>query len=245
MNAVLSLDNLTVCYDRHPAVHHLSGAFPDGSLTAIVGPTVPARLPCSKPSLGLLPTTTGRIDRVALARSDIAYLPQQARSIVSFNHRLGRGPARHWRRIGALGGVTAELQAKAVAALAAVGTKRISSGARSGQPVGGPVSTGVVCADAVAGCSADPAGWPFTAIDADRNHGGFCSTWCAVGMPEQRTVIAVLHDLERSHSFPETLLLARSRHRLGAKTAQVLTPDNLRHARRMAEAWEDERPAAR
>ena len=35
---VIRLDNLTVSYNRHPAVHHLSGAFQPGSLTAIAGP---------------------------------------------------------------------------------------------------------------------------------------------------------------------------------------------------------------
>ena len=35
---MLMLENLTVGYDRHPAVHHLSGCFELGSLTAVVGP---------------------------------------------------------------------------------------------------------------------------------------------------------------------------------------------------------------
>ena len=30
--------DLTLTYERHPAVHHLSGALARGSLTAIVGP---------------------------------------------------------------------------------------------------------------------------------------------------------------------------------------------------------------
>ena len=79
MNAVLSLDNLTVCYDRHPAVHHLSGTFASGSLTAIVGPNGAGKSTLLKAIMGLLPATTGRIDCAALKRSDIAYLPQQAR----------------------------------------------------------------------------------------------------------------------------------------------------------------------
>ncbi|MGC5316986.1 ATP-binding cassette domain-containing protein, partial [Escherichia coli] len=38
MDAAISLDNLTVSYRRHPALHHVNGAFARGSLTAIVGP---------------------------------------------------------------------------------------------------------------------------------------------------------------------------------------------------------------
>src|SRR5262247_2779199 len=36
--AAIRLDDLTLGYDRHPAVHHLSGSFAPGSLTAVVGP---------------------------------------------------------------------------------------------------------------------------------------------------------------------------------------------------------------
>ena len=81
---------------------------------------------------------------------------------------------------------------------------------------------------------------PFTAIDARTTADllDVVRAWHA----EQRTVIAVLHDLEqvRTH-FPETLLLARSGIAWG-QTAQVLTPDNLRRARRMAEAWDESAP---
>ena len=38
MNASIALHDLTLGYDRHPAVHHLSGRFRPGSLTAVVGP---------------------------------------------------------------------------------------------------------------------------------------------------------------------------------------------------------------
>ncbi len=36
--SAIVLHNVTLAYDGHPAVHHLSGEFPRGSLTAIVGP---------------------------------------------------------------------------------------------------------------------------------------------------------------------------------------------------------------
>ena len=34
----IDIRNLTLAYQGHPAVHHLSGTFASGSLTAIVGP---------------------------------------------------------------------------------------------------------------------------------------------------------------------------------------------------------------
>jgi zinc/manganese transport system ATP-binding protein len=48
MTAALRFNNLTLGYDRHPAVHHLSGEVGDGALMAVVGPTAPASRPCSK-----------------------------------------------------------------------------------------------------------------------------------------------------------------------------------------------------
>ncbi|MCI1011828.1 ATP-binding cassette domain-containing protein, partial [Pseudomonas oryzihabitans] len=38
MSAAIELQDLTLAYQRHPAIHHLSGCFRTGSLTAIVGP---------------------------------------------------------------------------------------------------------------------------------------------------------------------------------------------------------------
>ena len=38
MTPAITISNLTLGYDRHPAVHHLQGEFAEGSLTAIVGP---------------------------------------------------------------------------------------------------------------------------------------------------------------------------------------------------------------
>ena len=38
VNAALRLVNLTVSYDRHPAVHHVSAEIPAAEMTAIVGP---------------------------------------------------------------------------------------------------------------------------------------------------------------------------------------------------------------
>jgi zinc/manganese transport system ATP-binding protein len=56
---------------------------------------------------------------------------------------------------------------------------------------------------------------------------------------EQRTVVAVLHDLDLvRRDFPNALLLARELVDAGP-TAQVLSADNLLRARAMAEAWDE------
>ena len=60
---------------------------------------------------------------------------------------------------------------------------------------------------------------------------------------QQRTVIAVLHDLDqvRQH-FDQTLLLARRCVAWGP-TAQALDAHNLFRARQMAEAWDESAPS--
>ena len=35
---MITLDNLTLVYDRHPAVHHVTARVEEGDLLAIVGP---------------------------------------------------------------------------------------------------------------------------------------------------------------------------------------------------------------
>ncbi|HRD68135.1 MAG TPA: ABC transporter ATP-binding protein [Candidatus Competibacter sp.] len=240
MHPALTLDNLTVCYDRHPAVHHLSGTFASGSLTAIVGPNGAGKSTLLKAIMGLLPATTGRIGHTVLARSDIAYLPQQAQIDRQFPIAvLDVVLLGHWQRIGALRSVTAELRARAIAALAAVELNDFQR-----RPIRS-LSAGQFQRVLFARMLLQDARLilldePFTAIDARTTADllDVVRAWHA----EHRTVIAVLHDLEqvRAH-FPETLLLARSGIAWG-QTAQVLTPDNLRRARRMAEAWDENAP---
>jgi len=56
---------------------------------------------------------------------------------------------------------------------------------------------------------------------------------------EQRTVIAVLHDLDQvRRDFPNALLMARELVASGP-TAKVLSAENLLRARAMAEAWDE------
>ena len=56
---------------------------------------------------------------------------------------------------------------------------------------------------------------------------------------ENRTVVAVLHDLDQvRRDFPSSLLLARELVDCGP-TARVLSSENLLRARAMAEAWDD------
>lgn len=59
-NAIVRLTDLTLGYRRHPAVHHLSGGFREGSLTAVVGPNGAGKSTLLKAVVGALKPLTGR-----------------------------------------------------------------------------------------------------------------------------------------------------------------------------------------
>jgi len=78
MSAALSFQNLTLGYDRLPAVQHLKADIPEGSLTAIFGPNGAGKSTLLKGVVGALAPLEGQVAFGALKREDIAYLPQQS-----------------------------------------------------------------------------------------------------------------------------------------------------------------------
>src|SRR3984957_15263077 len=84
MTAALQFRNLTLGYDRHPAVHHLDGAVESGSLVAVVGPNGAGKSTLFKGVVGALKPLAGSIERGGLDVRDIAYLPQVAEIDRSF-----------------------------------------------------------------------------------------------------------------------------------------------------------------
>jgi zinc/manganese transport system ATP-binding protein len=233
---VIALQDVTVAYERHPAVHHLSGGFEIGSLTAVVGPNGAGKSSLLKALAGLVRPIAGRIELAGIERGRIAYLPQvpdlDRRFPISVHDLVLLG---HWRKLGWLGGVDRALLDQAAEAIRAVGL-----GGFERRPIG-TLSAGQLQRALFARLMLQDAALilldePFNAIDTrtaqdlialvDRWHG------------EHRTVIAVLHDLEqvRQH-FPSALLLAR--HCIGwGPTERVLTPTNLLAARHMSESWD-------
>jgi zinc/manganese transport system ATP-binding protein len=53
-SAAVTLHNLTVSYRRHPALHHVSGHFARGSLTAVIGPNGAGKSTLLKSLAGLV-----------------------------------------------------------------------------------------------------------------------------------------------------------------------------------------------
>src|SRR5665648_1166974 len=68
--------DLTLGYDRHPAVHHIAGEIARGALLAIVGPNGAGKSTLLKGIVGELKPLSGSLSLDGLTKRDIAYLPQ-------------------------------------------------------------------------------------------------------------------------------------------------------------------------
>src|SRR5215470_15889575 len=122
MTAALQFRNLTLGYDRHPAVHHLDGAIESGALMAVVGPNGAGKSTLFKGIVGVLKPFAGRIERGELSPQDIAYLPQAAEIDRSFPINVYDMVAMGlWRRAGLFGGIDRNARASIEQAIAAVG----------------------------------------------------------------------------------------------------------------------------
>src|ERR1700680_2407321 len=102
----LRFHDLTLGYDRHPAVHHLDGVVEQGSLTAVVGPNGAGKSTLFKAVVGALKPLSGGIERSGSSARDIASLPQVAEIDRSFPINVYDMVAMGlWRRKGPFGGI--------------------------------------------------------------------------------------------------------------------------------------------
>ena len=233
---MVTVDNLTVSYRQHPALHHISGRFAPGSLTAVIGPNGSGKSTLLKSIMGLLKCGGGRV-KLGTPRERIAYLPQMTEIDRSFPLQvrdcvlLGC-----WSAVGAWGSVGAAMLARAHAAIHTVGLEGFE------QRTVGSLSSGQFQRVLFARLLMQDADLilldePFNAMDSRTTAAllDLIKQWHIQG----RTVIAVLHDdaQVRAH-FDQTVLLARELVAWG-DTAQVLTEPHLQRARALAEAWDD------
>jgi zinc/manganese transport system ATP-binding protein len=235
-DAAVRLNNLTLGYDRHPAVHHLDGTIEAGALLAIVGPNGAGKSTLMKGMAGALSPLSGAIE-IARGGRGIAYLPQAAEIDRSFPITVFDMVAMGlWRRTGLFGSLSKADRHAVEHALEAVGLTGFEARA-IGTLSGGQVQRMLFARLLVQDAGIILLDEPFTAIDAKTTADltDLVRRWNA----EKRTVVAVLHDLEAvRQTFPQSLLLARRVVAWGP-TAEVLTPENLLAARRMTEAFDD------
>ncbi|MCW3478255.1 ABC transporter ATP-binding protein [Neisseriaceae bacterium JH1-16] len=239
----IALENITVSYQRHPAVHHASGQFAEGEATAIFGPNGAGKSTLLKAMIGALKPDHGKVHLNGFKRRDIAYLPQQSeidRSLpVSVIDLVSTGL---WHHTGPFGRVGRSGHDRVCAALEQVGLAEFQhrpiSALSSGQ-FQRVLFARILVQDARLILLDEP----FNAVDAKTTFDllELVRHW----RDEKRTVIAVLHDYEQVRAyFSQTLLMAREIVAWG-KTAEVLTDDNLLRAVNRAAHWQEHAPVCR
>jgi zinc/manganese transport system ATP-binding protein len=236
MSTALSLRDLTVAYERHPAIHHVSLDVAEGSLTAVVGPNGAGKSTLLKAVIGEVGKVEGSVHLAGRDRAKIAYLPQISDIDRSFPISvlevvlLGR-----WARIGGFGGASAHDRHDAIHAIEAVGLRGFER-----RPAGQfqrVLFARVLLQDAEIILLDEP----FNAIDARTTADlmALVQRWHA----DRRTVLCVLHDIDQARArFPDAILLARELVAAGP-TAETLSPANMLRARAMAEAWDEDADA--
>ncbi len=231
LSTAIRFDEVTLGYGRRPAVHHLDGNIPTGSLMAVVGPNGAGKSTLLKGIVGTLKPLEGHI---SLPSDRIAYLPQAAEIDRSFPLSVYDLVAMGlWSRSGLFGGISRRNRTRIEEALAAVGLtgfERRPISTLSGGQMQRALFARLLLQDAPVILLDEP----FTAIDAKTTADllDLVRRW----HDEARTVVAVLHDLDMvKRIFPQTLLIAREPVAWG-KTPEVLSPENLLKARRMVEA---------
>ncbi|MGQ5523899.1 metal ABC transporter ATP-binding protein [Chitinimonas sp. PSY-7] len=236
-DAAIHLHNLTLTYHRHPVVHHISGGFMAGELTAIVGPNGAGKSTLLKAIVGLMQTPSGAIEFAHLKPRDIAYLPQQAAVARDFPLSVQDAVLLgDWRCSGWFGRVNQGARQRAEAALSRVGLAGFAT-----RPLD-ELSAGQFQRVLFARLLLQDARLilldePFTALDAKTTADllDVIAGWRREG----RTVVAVLHDYEQVRTyFPQTLLLAKECIAWGP-TVDVLTPANLARANGMPQSWDE------
>ena len=236
----ISFRDLTLGYDRHPAVHHITGEVARGELLAIVGPNGAGKSTLLKAIVGELKPLSGSLTFHGVTKRDIAYLPQVIEIDRSFPISVFDCVAMGlWRKIGAWRGLGARGREEVVQALDTVGSVALADrpvGSLSGGQFQRVLFARLLLQDAAVILLDEP----FRAIDTKTvaELAALIERWHGEG----RTVLAALHDMDqvRAH-FPDTLILAREVVAWG-KTQKVLTPANLTKSRQLTEGFDAHAP---
>jgi zinc/manganese transport system ATP-binding protein len=237
-NAALTFHGLTLGYDRHPAVHHLSGTVRRGDLIALIGPNGAGKSTLFKGIMGVLKPLAGTLVRDGANPRSFAYLPQQKEIDRSFPLRLFDLVAMGlWREIRGWRPLDARLEQRVGEALKTLGLTGFED-RLIGSLSGGQLQCALFARLLLQNASMILLDEPFAAIDSRTVSDliALISRWHGEG----RTIIAAVHDFDQARAhFPQTLLLAPEMVAWG-ETADVLTEHNLLRARRLCEAWDDD-----
>ena len=231
----VQLANLTVSYQRRPAVHHVNIRFEPSLATAIVGPNGAGKSTLLKTIAGILSADDGQIVFEQCSFHDLAYLPQKSEIDLSMPMTVFELVSTGlWYRIGAFRGLGRDDYLKIENALVQVGLQDFAQRPLSALSMGQlqrVLFARILAQDARVILLDEP----FNAVDAKTTE--VLLQLIARWQTEGRTIIAVLHDFEQVKCyFQRALLLAHEVFAYG-KPAQVLNAENLLLANERCAHW--------
>ena len=239
MAAQLQFRDVTLGYDRHPAVHHLDGEVASGALLAVVGPNGAGKSTLFRGHRRHPQAAGGHRSHLGgLDIRDIAYLPQTAdidRSFpISVFDFVGTGL---WRATGFFGGIGKAARDKIAQALAAVGLNGFENrpiGTLSGGQMQRMLFARVLLQDARLIVLDEP----FNAIDAKTSADLLALVQALARRGPHRAGGAARHG-SGARPFPRNPAAGARAGGVGRRPREVLTAENLLEARRMCEAFDD------
>lgn len=234
---LIRLNNLSVTYRNHTALERISGSFPRGSLTAIIGPNGGGKSTLLKAILGMVPLTSGTISLNKSLEGTMSYLPQQAEMDRSFPLTVQDVVASgHCQHQGFFKAFDRGLQQKVEAALEEVGMLECMNRALD-ELSGGQFQRVLFARLVLQDADCILLDEPFTAIDTYTINDlvKVILKWHKAG----KTLLIVNHDLDlvQDH-FPTSMMLARRILQWG-NTKDVVTLDNLRRAQHISRHLEN------
>ena len=234
----IKIQNLTVSYNFHPAVHHLNATINQGQWLAVVGPNGAGKSTLMNVLAGIITEYEGSIE--GINQNNVAYLPQQTKLDKDFPitvlELISTGL---WQEIGFSGGLSDTQIERCMNALEAVGLDGFENrliNTLSGGQLQRSLFARVLMQDQQVILLDEP----FNAIDTKTltDLTSVIKEW----QNKNRTIIMVTHDLEYvKDNCPTSMLLAKECIDLGS-TKSVLTKENLDNARQVSEAFDENDP---
>ena len=229
---LICMNDIAVQYRHHIALESINGCFKENSLTAIIGPNGGGKSTLLKAILGMVPLHSGSITLDKTLRGNIAYLPQQNDLDRSFPLTVQDVVASgHCQHEGFFDRFDSALQERVEKALDEVGMLDCMDRALD-ELSGGQFQRVLFARLGLQDADCILMDEPFTAIDTYTVNDliKIILKWHKAG----KTLLIVNHDLDlvQDH-FPTTMMVARRILDWG-DTKEIVTLDNLRHAKNIS-----------
>ena len=225
----LSVDDLTVAYDRKPVIWDLSFDVPAGSLVGVVGPNGAGKSTMLKAVMGLIPRASGRV-RVfgrpyKKSRGRVGYVPQRESVDWDFPvDALDVVTMGLYREIGWCRPVRKAHRERAMAALERVGIADLA-GRQISRLSGGQQQRTFLARALVQDADLYLMDEPFAAVDAATEQAivALLRDMKAAG----KTAVVIHHDLQTVPEYFDRVVLLNMRVVAHGPVAEAFTPENL------------------